>query len=267
MTCRRRNAFTLIELLVVISIVSLLIAVLLPALNKARALSQNIQCAANMRQIGIAIFTYANDYDQYLPGADWSVTSYDPSAVSGSTTGWVPSRWPLAAKDYLGGHDATSVGQVNLKAKVMQCPTTFFANANESYGMNRYAAGKANTNEWKYSRNGPRKLDDALVVKYSTNFLIAGESTYNNQIRSAPWGHGSAQNGVKLLHGGTWAGVYHPSRLHLDLRNFFLADGHVESQPEDGELFVINEGSDHGLFKGKIQWGQNDSDQANFLTP
>ncbi len=62
-----RRAFTLIELLVVISIIALLIAILLPALGRARDLSKSLVCKSNLHSVGIGLATYANDYQDATP--------------------------------------------------------------------------------------------------------------------------------------------------------------------------------------------------------
>ncbi|MGC9261797.1 MAG: prepilin-type N-terminal cleavage/methylation domain-containing protein, partial [Phycisphaerae bacterium] len=81
---KRRNAFTLVELLVVISIIALLIALLLPALARARQLAVRIQGASNMRQIGIALHEYANVYRGQYPLACISNFNFANSNLASS---------------------------------------------------------------------------------------------------------------------------------------------------------------------------------------
>ena len=61
------RGFSLVELLVVIATIAVLIAILLPSLNKARSAARSLQCQSNLRQIGVALAMYVNGSKGYLP--------------------------------------------------------------------------------------------------------------------------------------------------------------------------------------------------------
>lgn len=67
-----RRGFTLVELLVVISIITILIALLLPALNQARQMAQATECLSNHRQIVTAMHNYQTDFEMFAPLANRS---------------------------------------------------------------------------------------------------------------------------------------------------------------------------------------------------
>ena len=76
---RNRNAagFTLIELLVVIAIISLLVSILLPSLERARALAERVVCMTNVKQIALGFVFYVEDNEGFLPpGYMWPRNGY-----------------------------------------------------------------------------------------------------------------------------------------------------------------------------------------------
>jgi prepilin-type N-terminal cleavage/methylation domain-containing protein/prepilin-type processing-associated H-X9-DG protein len=85
----KTRAFTLVELLVVISIIALLMAILLPALQRARGQAHELLCMSILRNLSLAHKQYLADTGKYLPH-----TSYDPSDPSGLMS------WPWYDNDY-----------------------------------------------------------------------------------------------------------------------------------------------------------------------
>ena len=122
---RGRSNFTLIELLVVVAVIALLASLLLPALSKARQQAQTAVCASNLKQIGVGLHSYCDDFNSYLPepreassGNDYYWWHDKVAPYAGAKTvlsrrnSSVPFTWNLPNS---GG---------NMAATVFTCPTT-----------------------------------------------------------------------------------------------------------------------------------------------
>lgn len=108
MHTKRTRAFTLIELLVVVAIIAMLMAILLPALGRAREQAKQTACATNLRAIGLAHFIYQNEYDNWCltkisgnGGTEWPQLLVNLGIVKGSKVYMCPSE-PKGSFDSMG---------------------------------------------------------------------------------------------------------------------------------------------------------------------
>lgn len=119
---RKQNAtgFTLVELLVVIAIIAILAAMLLPALAAAKAKAKRAGCSSNMRQIGLAIRMYADDY-----------RGWGPETTHGNPTN---RSWIFTMSPYVGNVDRIRTCGADTMARAR------ITNNASSYTLNEYTA-------------------------------------------------------------------------------------------------------------------------------
>ena len=117
---RRLLAFTLIELLVVIAIIAVLAAMLMPAMAAARQMARSTQCKSNLRNLGIGMAVYRNDYGSF------------PAHRHGD-------RWFTVMAGYLSQHDS--------RQSILKCPQVpnWEVGRNIAYGYNYKYLGSART--------------------------------------------------------------------------------------------------------------------------
>jgi prepilin-type N-terminal cleavage/methylation domain-containing protein/prepilin-type processing-associated H-X9-DG protein len=205
---KTQKAFTLIELLVVISIISLLIAILLPALQNARKSARAVVCLTQLKNQGVIFTQYIQDNRQrYMPAN---------TAADG------PWTQMLVKKDYLTSY------------KFYNCPS--FINATTCDASNQYLSHYAInlygiTTEYLISGSKPARQDDILNPSNTVLTLDVRrprtDYTWGSYIINAGESFGTSSNG-------------NPDPRHLGVFNVLWVDGHASNVKAENATYAYS---------------------------
>lgn len=210
----RRNGFTLIELLVVIAIIAILAAILFPVFGRARESARRSSCQSNLKQVGLGILQYAQDYDERLP------MSYVDVPFTEDGTTYPAQTWRKLVQPYM------------KSTQVFRCPSNP-RNTINATGDNlpvSYAASRLDTGSsggvFMYAGSPPVPIPVHLarIDKAASTIMIVESTSRFSYYQIDQSGNFDQPQNI--------TGTSNPGALfsgHLGTANFLFCDGHVKS--------------------------------------
>jgi len=203
--------FSLIELLIVVAIIGILLSILLPALGKVKAAGQRISCAGNLRQLGLTMSCYLNDWNGSFPRL-----SYNPY---GNETRWFGKMLDILNVSYASGASTRT-------PPLLLCPADSYSKtiypwpylwySTISYGYNHgYLDAKSQACGGTYGQG-----NQIAQIKTPSNIVLLGDNkdyTYGG----GPEGKEGALCAQLLNYG--------PSDIHSGKPNILYCDMHADS--------------------------------------
>lgn len=232
-TRSRSRGFTLIELLVVIAIIAILAAILFPVFARARENARRSSCQSNLKQLGLGMMQYLQDYDTRYP-ASWNyATSWGGPASD-------VYGWGVMIQPYLKSHqifDCPSitkrqVNPINVDGRY----SSYFYNSNFNCGWPSY--GVAATNEWSKIESGIDSPAVVILMGDGGSYTHSQSANCHSNVANAcpdAIPHTSSTKSPPGLGawnpGGGWNTVDQAlaeQNKHLEGGNYAFADGHVK---------------------------------------
>ena len=200
---KQRKHFTLIELLVVIAIIAILAAMLLPALSSARTAAKSANCAANLKNLGLAANMYADSNNDYVIPAN---NAYDTQNKTGVV-------WPYLVINLMGASNPISgSGLTNFSTQLTPAERAYFvcpAGTGGAYGvgyalnsdLSKYPKTRGRVESWlaeqisKGKQNGAAQtLDDVGLFGDNNNDVPEAELNGNARANTHISFRGNADN-------------------------------------------------------------------------
>lgn len=236
---RKETGFTLVELLVVISIIALLLAVLMPSLNKARENAKRVVCASRMKNIVPALFVYADSFGDktpYIgPGFRTPLSDYSRYSMYDTRTfsqwNWTPGRCSLGL--------LIGSGILQTDSDVFFCPSQKWKSLTNP---------KGDINHPNYIRISNGKYTpsySSFLSKVIGADKIKGpyDSVKLSQIRNSPWFADSFSYQIYLA--------------HKNNVNVLYTDGHVDNRKIDAEDIPFNQAYWSSYYKNDPYFYEN----------